>query len=807
MKISYNWLKTLINIDISAQEAADLLTASGLEVEAVESFESLKGGLKGLVVGHVLECGKHPDADKLSLTKVDIGSGEPLSIVCGAPNVAAGQKVIIATIGTMLYPSEGEPFEIKKSKIRGAVSEGMICAEDEIGLGKSHAGIMILPEETKAGLPAADYFKIENDTILEIGLTPNRSDAASHLGVARDLVAIINSAQTDNKLQINLSGLNNLPDANNASNIEVLIENPEACKRYSGLVISGITVKDSPDWLQNRLKAIGLRPINNIVDITNFVLHELGQPLHAFDTAKIKGNKIIVRTAKANEKFVTLDGVERNLAKDDLMICNETSPMCLAGVFGGLESGVTENTTSIFLESAYFDSSFIRKSSKQHALKTDASFRFERGTDPEMTINALTRASNLIFELAGGSLSMGVVDIYPEKIEPYKVAFSFNNCNNLIGKEIPNATIKSILINLGIEIEHEGNDGLLLIVPKYKTDVTREADVIEEIMRIYGYNNVEVSKSISYTAFNEPKNFDVTLENKTSKILEGFGFNEIMSLSLTKETYYPEQNTNVKVLNPLSADLNVLRGDMIYSGLEAIAYNINRKNADLKLFEIGRTYSFVPDAEFKYAEQKNLTVFVSGNLFNENPYQLNQKSDFSFLKASVVQLLDKCGIKNTKVTESTYSNFEFGLTFSLNNKTIVELGSVNISTLKKFSITQPVYYACINWEVLLKGYSKQKIQFEEISKFPAVRRDLALLIDKSIKYQQVEELAFSTEKKFLKAVNLFDVYQGEKLGNKKSYAVSFTLLNNEATLTDKQIDGVMEKLISNYKEKLGAELR
>jgi phenylalanyl-tRNA synthetase beta chain len=807
MKISYNWLKTLVNTDINADEAAALLTASGLEVEALESFESLKGGLKGFVVGHVLECGKHPDADRLSLTKVDIGSGEPLSIVCGAPNVAAGQKVIVATIGTKLYPAEGEPFEIKKSKIRGAASEGMICAEDEIGLGKSHDGIMILPADTKVGLAASEYFKIETDTVLEIGLTPNRSDAASHLGVARDLVAIVNSSKQFQELSVNIPGLQRLPEGSGLNKVEVIVENKEGCKRYSGIVISGITVKDSPDWLQSRLKAIGVRPINNIVDITNFVLHELGQPLHAFDLEKIKDKKIIVRNAKEGEKFVTLDGTERTLKANDLMICNSTSPMCIAGVFGGVESGVSETTTSVFLESAYFDPSHVRRSSKNHGLKTDASFRFERGTDPDMTVRALTRAVNLIFELAGGVVSMELTDVYPEKLEPYKVAFSYTNCNELIGKEIERATVKNILLNLGIEIETEGTDGLLLRVPRFKTDVTREADVIEEVMRVYGYNNVEVSKSITYTAFNENKNFDIALENKTASILEGFGFNEIMCLSLTKESYYGETPKNVKVVNPLSNDLNVLRGDMIFSGLEAIAYNINRKNADLKFFEIGRTYSMNNEAEFKYEEQKNLSLFVSGKIFKENAYKLDHTVDLSFLKSALENLFEKCGVKTIKSTESSYPNFDFGLTYTLNNKPIAEIGSVNKSVLKNFDISAPVFYACINWNVLLRSFSKQKVNFEEISKFPSVRRDLALLIDKSVKYRQVEELAFASEKKYLKEVNLFDIYEGEKLGNKKSYAVSFTLMDKEATLTDKQIDGVMEKLINAYKEKLGAELR
>ncbi len=807
MKISNNWLKTLSNIEISAEETAEKLTASGLEVEGMEIFESIQGGLKGLVVGHVVECGKHPDADRLSLTKVDVGSGELLSIVCGAPNVAVNQKVIVATVGTKLYPSEGEPFEIKKSKIRGAVSEGMLCAEDEIGLGKSHAGIMVLPENTIIGTPAAEYFKIENDAVFEIGLTPNRSDAASHLGVARDLVAILNSHNNTHSYQTDIKGLHELPEPTGTHDISIEILNPDACKRYSGLVISGVTVTESPDWLKNRLKAIGLRPINNIVDITNFVLQELGQPLHAFDLEKIKGQKIIVKTASEGEKFKTLDEVERSLKSNDLMICNASESICLAGIFGGMESGVTEKTTAIFLESAYFDPGFIRRSAKQHGLKTDASFRFERGTDPAMTVTALVRAANLIFEIAGGNLSMGVKDIYPEKLLPYKVGFSYSNCTELIGKEIDRGIIKNIILNLGIEIENEGSDGLLLLVPRYKTDVTREADVIEEVMRIYGYNHVEVSKSISYTANNEPKNFDVALENRAGSLLEGFGFNEIMSLSLTRESYYSENENLVKVVNPLSNDLNVLRADMIYSGLEAIAYNINRKSSDLRFFEVGKTYQLDASGEAKYNEQKHLTLFVTGNAFEENPYKLDQKADFSFLKSAVVNLLAKCGVRNYKSTESTYPNFDFGLTYLVNTKPLLELGSVSKNTLKKFGISQAVYYASINWAVLVKEFSKQKIEFEEIIKFPSVRRDLALLIDKSVNYKQIEELAYSTERKLLTEVNLFDIYEDKKLGNKKSYAVSFTLLNKEATLTDKQIDSVMEKLINSYKEKLGAELR
>lgn len=809
MKISYNWLKTLIQTGLKADDIAAKLTACGLEVEGMETFESVPGGLKGLVVGHVLECAKHPDADRLSLTRVNVGAAEPLSIVCGAPNVAAGQKVIVALVGAKLYPSAGEPFEIKKSKIRGAVSEGMICAEDEIGLGQSHAGILILPENTPTGLPAADYFKVENDTVFEIGLTPNRSDAASHLGVARDLAAILNSAPDNNApVEVKVSGLMSLPEASGLEKITIDVKNPEACRRYSGMVISSVTVGHSPAWLQNRLKAIGLRPINNIVDITNFVLHELGQPLHAFDTEKIRGRKVVVRTASEGEKFVTLDGVERTLHADDLMICNAENGMCLAGVFGGAESGVTEATTSVFLESAYFDPGFVRRTAKRHGLKTDASFRFERGTDPEITTQALLRAANLILEMAGGTVSMEITDWYPEKMEPVKVAFSYSNCTELIGKEIEKSSIRNILLNLGIEIETEGSDGLLLRVPRFKTDVIRTADVVEEVMRIYGYNNVEAAKHLRFAPVQKSLIDEPAIENKTANLLTGFGFSEIMSLSLTRESYYTEGTPLVKVLNPLSSDLNALRADLLYSGLEAIAYNINRKQGDLKLFEFGRVYGHKSDADKnKYTEQKQLALFATGSLFRENPYGFKQKSDVAYLRSVVEAILEKNGIGNCRIAESTYAGFSGGLSFTHNNKTLAELGQVSKKLLKSADISQDVYYACIHWEALVAAAGKHKTIFADIPKFPAVRRDLALMIDKQVKYSQVEELAYATERKLLKEVNLFDVYESEKLGNKKSYAVSFTLLNPEATLTDKQIDGVMEKLIKNYREKLGAELR
>lgn len=806
MKISYNWLNTLIKTDLSPEQISEYLTSSGLEVEGMESFESIKGGLQGIVVGEVVEKEKHPDADKLSLTKVNIGKPELLSIVCGAPNVAAGQKVLVATVGAKLYPTTGEPFEIRKSKIRGAVSEGMICAEDEIGLGKGHDGIMVLPEDATPGMPAAEFFHLDKDTVFEIGLTPNRSDAASHYGVARDLQAILNTKNNSSDFKAELQGIHELPEASNINTVSVSIENAEACKRYSGLVISGITVGPSPDWLKNYLLAIGVRPINNIVDITNFVLHDLGQPLHAFDLEKIKGHQIVVKSGLEHQTFKTLDGVERRLFANDLMICNESEPMCLAGVFGGEDSGVSDTTTAIFLEAAYFDPGYVRRSGKQHGLKTDSSFRFERGTDPEMTVTALKRAANLIFELAGGVLSMGLVDLYPEKLEPFKVAFSYTNCQELIGKDIDRSVIKHIILSLGIGIEQEGNDGMLLSVPRYKTDVTREADVIEEVMRIYGYNNVEESTQIKFSAHFADREKATAAENNSANLLVGFGFHEMMGLSLTKESYYPEGTALVKVLNPLSSDLNVMRYSMLYGGLESLAYNINRKQSDLKLFEFGKTYQTV-EADFKYSETKHLSMFVTGRKYAENPFGKNEKVDFAFLKACVEAVLNKLSIK-FKTTELNDDLFSYGLSFAHKNKPLVSLGLVNKAICKKMDVNAEVFYADFNWDHVLSLLGKTKLEFTEIPKFPAVRRDLALLIDQKTSYRELEEMAFSTERKLLKAVNLFDIYMGDKLeAGKKSYALSFTLQDEEATLNDKQIDAVMQKLIKNYTEKMGATLR
>ena len=806
MKISYNWLKTLINIDLTPQQIDEYLTSSGLEVEGIEAFEIIKGGYKGIVIGEVVEKEKHPDADKLSITKVNIGGTELLNIVCGAPNVEAGQKVLVATVGAKLYPTTGEPFEIKKSKIRGQASEGMICAEDEIGLGTSHDGILILPNEAVVGTPAAQYFNLQEDAVLEIGLTPNRADAASHYGVARDLAAILNCKNNTDSYQAHLHNIFELPEASNLNKIDVTIENTDACQRYSGLVISGITVKESPSWLKNYLLAIGLRPINNIVDITNFVMHDLGQPLHAFDFDKITGSKISVKTGLAGTKFTTLDGTERTLFENDLMICNETEPMCLAGVFGGLTSGVSQSTTSIFLESAYFNPAFVRKSSKQHGLKTDSSFRFERGTDPEMTVIALKRAAALIFEMAGGVLSMDLLDIYPNVLEPFQIAFSYHNCNKLIGKEIDKNSIKHIITSLGITIQQEGGETLLLSVPQYKTDVTREADVIEEVMRIYGYNNVEESSQIKFTANFADRERMTAAENTTANLLANSGFNEIMGLSLTKESYYNPETSLVKVLNPLSTDLNVMRNSMLFGGLESLSYNINRKQADLKFFEFGKTYQTI-DADFKYAETKHLTLFVTGRKYAENPYGENNKVDFNYLKACVEAILHKLSIP-FKVNDLDHSDFNYGLSLVFKSKNLVNVGLVNKSICKKMDINADVFYADFNWDNVLSLVGKAKLEFKEISKFPSVRRDLALLLDKKITYKELEELAFNTERKLLKTVNLFDIYEGDKLeAGKKSYALSFNLQDDEATLNDKQIENVMQKLIKTYTEKVGATIR
>ncbi len=808
MKISYNWLKTLINNqDITPEQVSVALTDCGLEVESMESFESVKDMLKGVVVGHVLEKEKHPNADKLSLTKVDVGNGTILSIVCGAPNVAANQKVLVSMVGSVLHTFGGETIEIKKSKIRGEASEGMICAEDELGIGQSHDGIMILPENTVVGTPAAEYLNLYTDTIFEIGLTPNRGDAASHIGVARDLVAVLNCQTNSNTSQTHLNGIKELPAPSGILTIDVKVEEPAACKRYSGIAISGITVAPSPQWLKNYINAIGLRSINNIVDVTNFVLHELGQPLHAFDAHAIEGNKIIVRRAQEGEKFVTLDEVERTLKSTDLVIANAKNAMCIAGVFGGLHSGVTDKTTAIFLESAYFDASSVRKTSKHLGLKTDSSFRFERGTDPEMIINALNRAANIILEIAGGQISSAIVDVYPEKVEPFKVAFSYSNCDSLIGKVIDRNIIKNILLSVGIEIIQEGADGLLLHVPRYKYDVTREADVIEEVLRIYGMNNVELSGKISFSmSVNQPI---VTnkVDTEIATVLANQGFYEAMSTSLTKSLYTQNDEDVVPMLNPLSNDLSVLRPTLLYGMLEAISYNINRKTSDIKLFEYGKTYHKKQSGEFPYSEQKQVALVISGkkheaNLHSPKPDNVN----FYTLKSYIEAVFAKLGI-TYKAQNAEHKLLSGVYQYQVKNKVIAIVGEVNKSVLKSFEVSQPVFYAELYLDVIY-NLAFKPVTYVEASKFPAVKRDLALLIDKQVTYAELEKLAFETERNFLKEVSLFDVYEGDKIpSDKKSYALSFTLQNAEATLTDNQITNTTNKLIKVFEEKLNASVR
>jgi len=817
MKISYNWLKQYINTDLPAETVATMLTDCGLEVEGIEKHETIKGGLKGVVVGEVKTKEKHPDADRLSITTVDVGTGTLLNIVCGAPNVEAGQKVIVATIGAMLYPTAGEPFEIKKSKIRGAASEGMICAEDEIGLGSSHAGIMILEEEAKIGMPASEYFKIEEDNVFEIGLTPNRADAASHIGVARDLAAIIAIRHQDNERsypELTLPSVNSFEVETTSSEFEVIVEDHTACPRYSGVMMSNIKVGESPEWLKNKLKAIGLRPINNIVDATNYVLHETGQPLHAFDADKITGNKIIVKKLANKTKFITLDGIERELSSEDLMICNAEKPMCIAGVYGGAESGVTEHTTKIFLESAYFNSTSIRKSSKRHGLKTDASFRFERGTDPNITVYALKRVALLIKEISGGEVSSEIVDIYPTKFPHHKVPFSFLKCEQMIGKQIELELIKKIILSLGIEIEHEGHDALLLAVPPFKVDVTREQDVIEEVLRIYGYNNIDIPTSVrSSLSYSEKPDKEKT-QQVVAETLTNNGFSEIMCLSLTKGEYTQKSTSindeqNVNIMNPLSSDLNVMRQTLLFGGLETIAYNLNRKNTDLKLYEFGKTYMAIKGEDStKYIETKNLSLFVTGKKQDENWNSKNEVLNFYSLKGFVNAVLNRIGLKDIKTSELNNGLFSYGLSYSTNKKNIVEFGSLSKAILKMMDIKQEVFYANFNWDLILNQLSDSTIRYKEASKFPEVRRDLALLVDKTIKFEQLEQFAYQAEKNILKTVNLFDVYQGDKLPpDKKSYAMSFVLQDETTTLTDKQIEKVMDKLLKTFKEKTGAEIR
>ena len=806
MKISYNWLKQFIKIDWNSEETAALLTDLGLEVEVVEKYQSVKGGLEGIVVGHVLTCIPHPDADRLKITTVDLGNGAPVQIVCGAANVDAGQKVPVATIGTVLYDKEGVAFTIKKGKIRGQESYGMICAEDELGLGESHDGIMILDDALTPGTKAADVFKIENDEVFEIGLTPNRADAMSHLGTARDLRAGL--LQNGVNVELITPSVSNFRVDMRTLKIDVNVEETILAPRYCGVTISGITVKPSPTWLQDRLKAIGINPKNNIVDVTNYVLHDLGQPLHAFDASKING-KIIVKTLPAGTKFTTLDDIERTLHEEDLMICDEKGPLCIAGVFGGKNSGVKEHTNAIFLESAYFNPVSVRKTAKRHQLNTDASFRFERGIDPTITAYALKRAALLIQEVAGGEITSDVIDIYQKKIEDFSVFLNFGNVAKIIGQEIPKDTIKQILVSLEIKVNSVSEAGLGLTIPAYRVDVQREIDVIEEILRVYGYNNISFSKKLNATVSNSPRNEDYKVQNIVATQLNSQGFHEMMANSLTTASYVQlsemlKEEHNVTMLNPLSNDLATMRQSLLFSGLEAISYNINRKNSDLKLFEFGKTYhKFLSGFE----EHKHLTLFLTGNRNQESWTNPQKPSDFFLFKGYVDAVLSRFGIQKTQNSPVTSDVFSEGIAIGSGHNALVEFGVVKKSILKHFGIKQEVFYADFNWDAILKAISC-KIKFTEIPKYPEVRRDLALLIDQNVTYDSIYAVARQTEKSLLKEIDLFDVYEGQNLPEgKKSYALSFTIQDSSKTLTDAQIDKIMGKLQKNFETELGASLR
>jgi phenylalanyl-tRNA synthetase beta chain len=807
MRISYNWLKQFIKLDWKSEETADLLTDLGLEVEGVEKFESLKGGLEGVVVGHVLTCIQHPNADRLRITTVDLGDGTPVQIVCGAPNVAVGQKVPVATIGTTLYDKEGNAFQIKKGKIRGEDSHGMICAEDELGLGQGHDGIMILKEDLKPGTPASKVFNIETDEIFEIGLTPNRADAMSHWGVARDLRAGLSQKNVNTELLT--PSVSNFRVDKRTLKMDVKVEDTKLAPRYCGVTISGITVKPSPAWLQNKLKAIGLTPKNNIVDVTNYVMHDLGQPLHAFDAAKIKGNKVIVKTVAAGTKFTTLDDVERTLHEEDLMICDETGPMCIAGVFGGKHSGVTESTATIFLESAYFNPVSIRKTAKRHSLSTDASFRFERGIDPTITEYALKRAALMIQETAGGEITSDIVDICPKKVEDHSVFLNFSNVKRTIGQELSKETIKKILASLDIKIGTMSDAGLGLVIPSYRVDVTREIDVIEEILRVYGYNNVTFTQKLNASISNAARNEDYKLQNIIAAQLVSTGFNEMMANSLTTPEYARlseslKEEFNVMMLNPLSSDLSAMRQSLLFSALEAVSFNINRRRADLKLFEFGKTYHKMPSG---YDENKHLTLTVTGSRLAESWTKEQKPADFFMFKGFVSLIFSRLGIAKLQTQPVANDVFAEGIAFAAGTEVLVELGTVKKQVLKHFDIKQDVFFADFNWDAIIKLVSG-KIKYTEISKFPEVRRDLALLVDHEVSFESIYAIARQSEKTLLKDISLFDVYEGKNLPEgKKSYAVSFMLQDSTKTLTDEQIDKIMGKIRQNLETQAGAQLR
>lgn len=807
MTISYNWLHEYLHEKIDPEKLSKILTSIGLEVESLEKYESVQGGLQGLVIGEVLECEKHPDADKLKLTKVNIGNGEPLQIVCGAPNVAVGQKVVVATIGTTIYPLEGEPMTMKKAKIRGVESQGMICAEDEIGLGNSHAGIMILPAETAVGTAAADYFKPHEDFIYEIGLTPNRSDAMSHLGVARDVCAYL-SHHNKTETTVKSPFKNNFKVDHQGLQMEVVVENAESCPRYAGVSIQGVTIGESPLWLQQHLKSIGLRPISNIVDITNFILHETGQPLHAFDADAIKGNKLVIKNLPEGTPFITLDEKERKLFAEDLMICNSEAPMCIGGVYGGLHSGVSENTKNIFLESAWFNPVSIRKSSLRHGLRTDAATRFEKGVDISNTINVLKRAAMLIKEIAGGEIASDIIDVYPAPKEKKEVALKFHYLKKLSGKNYHGDTVKNILHSLGFELIKESADELRLAVPFSKSDVSIGADLVEEIMRIDGLDNVEIPSMITISPATETLGHEAAYKERISEYLSGSGFHEIFTNSITNSAYYSEEILahTVKMINNLSGELNVMRPDMLQTGLETIAHNLNRKNSDLQLYEFGKTYAVT--AAGKYTEKNHLTIYVTGNKHADGWKVKSSKTDFYFVKAVFEKVLATLGLDAVNYSQEETAGFDAALTAKIKNDTVAVLGMPASETLNRFDIKQPVFYANLDWDKLMELSRKQKLQYREIAKYPAVQRDLAIVVDKSLPYEQVEKATANARINRLRSVNLFDVFESEKLGaGKKSMAISFTFLDEEKTMTDKEIDGMMGKIIAAYEKELNAEVR
>ena len=820
MNISYNWLKEYVNFDLTPDEVAAALTSIGLETGGVEEVQTIKGGLEGLVIGEVLTCTEHPNSDHLHITTVNLGDGEPTQIVCGAPNVAAGQKVVVATLGTKLYDGD-ECFTIKKSKIRGVESIGMICAEDEIGIGTSHDGIIVLPADAIPGTLAKDYYNVKSDYVLEVDITPNRADACSHYGVARDLYAYL--IQNGKQATLKRPSVDAFAVENHDLDIKVTVENTEACPRYAGVTVKGVTVKESPEWLQNKLRVIGLRPINNVVDITNYIVHAFGQPLHCFDADKIKGGEVIVKTMPEGTSFVTLDEVERKLSDRDLMICDKEEAMCIAGVFGGLDSGSTENTKDVFIESAYFHPTWVRKTARRHGLNTDASFRFERGIDPNITIYCLKLAALMVKELAGGTISSEIKDVCTAPAKDFIVELSYEKVHSLVGKVIPVETIKSIVSSLEMKIMDETADGLTLAVPPYRVDVQRYCDVIEDILRIYGYNNVEIPTTLN-SSLTTKGDADKSnkLQNLVAEQLVGCGFNEILNNSLTRAGYYdgletyPSKNL-VMLMNPLSADLNGMRQTLLFGGLESIAHNANRRNADLKFFEFGNCYYF--DAEKKnlekvlaaYSEDYHLGIWVTGKRVENSWAHPNENTSVYELKAYVENIFKRLGLEMHNLVIGHLSNDIFASALSIHTKggkRLATLGIVTKKLLKVFDIDNEVYYADLNWNELMRAARSVKISYKELSKYPAVKRDLALLIDKGVQFAEIEKIAYETEKKLLKEVALFDVYEGKNLeAGKKSYAVNFLLQDENQTLNDKMIDKIMSKLVKNLEEKLGAKLR